>query len=142
MFPGDDYSTPTDPLLEGQDLRRYSSSRSHHFPERGHHPISTSGPGRTVTQKLYIDTEDLTAVITGFRTKTLGLFLGYIICILSFGIGYLVFHWFPSWWVAIVGYQVPLSRCDWVVIEVGISPLFFTRVNGKRLILILLLFLE
>lgn len=134
MFPGGDYSTPTDPLLEDQSLERYPSAHSRFSPERGYQSTSTSGFGRTITQKLYIDTEDLTAAITGFKTNTLGLILSYVFYILSFGTVYLAFHWFPSWWVALVGYQVPLCECDWVVIEVGSASCYIIQTDTKTLI--------
>ncbi|KAL2429098.1 cation-transporting ATPase [Exophiala dermatitidis] len=73
--------------------------------------------GGNFSQKLYIETEDLTMVIAGFVTSSLG-YLAYLaICILTGGIGYLVFRWIPRWRISLVGTAAPLKNCSWVVVE-------------------------
>ena len=93
-----------DPLL-----RRYDSSRT-----------NTSGfdeDGRVV-QKVYVTAEDLTIVLAGFRTSTVGLAAYMLLCIASFGLGYLLFRWIPRWKVRLIGSPTPLRESGWVVIEV------------------------
>ncbi|KAB2576964.1 ATPase P-type K/Mg/Cd/Cu/Zn/Na/Ca/Na/H-transporter [Lasiodiplodia theobromae] len=73
--------------------------------------------GGRSTQKIYIATEDLTIVVAGFRTSVVGFTLYLLLCILTAGLGYLVFRWLPGWRIKIVGKAAPLHECDWVVIE-------------------------
>lgn len=70
------------------------------------------------TQKLYIQSEDLTIVIAGFETSMLGYAIYITLCIITVGLAYLTFRWLPSWRVRLVGRPAPLRRCAWVVIEV------------------------
>ncbi|KAL1619491.1 hypothetical protein SLS56_010128 [Neofusicoccum ribis] len=73
--------------------------------------------GGRSTQKIYITTEDLTIVVAGFRTSMLGYSLYLLLCVLTGGLGYLIFRWLPGWRIKIVGKAAPLHECDWVVIE-------------------------
>lgn len=106
-----------------------------------------AGPpaGVTVSQKIYIATEDLTAVIAGFSTSVAGFAAYIIICILSCGTGYLLFRWVPRWKTRLIGKPEPLYKCQWVAIEVRYyiqiffndyrnTYLFtFNRMNGDNL---------
>lgn len=74
--------------------------------------------GGTVSQKIYIVTEDLTAVIAGFSTSVSGFALYLTICVLTGGLGYLLFRWMPRWRVRLIGKPEPLHRCEWTAIEV------------------------
>ena len=74
--------------------------------------------GHRSSQKLYIVTEDLTMVVAGFRTSNLGFAMYATICVLTFGLGYLLLRWLPRWQVRLVGTPAPLGGCSWVVIEV------------------------
>lgn len=75
------------------------------------------GPLMRTSQKVYLQEEDLFLVIAGFRTSRAKSVLYYMICILSAGIGYLVFRWLPRWNIKFTGVQCPLTECEWVVIE-------------------------
>jgi len=86
--------------------------------------------GGSFSQKLYIENEDLTMVIAGFTTSTIGFIIYVAICILSAGIGYLVFRWVPRWRVRLVGSAAPLRKCAWVVVEV--SPWIARRLKRTR----------
>ena len=72
--------------------------------------------GRT-SQKVYMVNEDLTIAIAGFRTSRAGSFAYLALCVLTFGIAYLLFRWLPRWYVAVLGQPCPLRDCEWVVIE-------------------------
>lgn len=78
--------------------------------------------GGTVSQKIYIVTEDLTAVIAGFSTSVTGFALYLTICVLTGGLGYLLFRWMPRWRVRLIGNPEPLHRCEWTAIEVPPIP--------------------
>ncbi|CCG84260.1 protein of unknown function [Taphrina deformans PYCC 5710] len=87
--------------------RRSAESNTSGFRD---HTLRTS-------QKVYLQEEDLFLVIAGFRTSTSKLVLYYAICVLSFGIGYLILRWLPRWNIKFTGIQCSLKECDWVVIE-------------------------
>lgn len=80
---------------------------------------SNFGRGHRTSQKIYIVTEDLTIVVAGFKTSTLGFAVYSTICVLTFGLGYLLFRWLPRWQVRIIGTPCSLRNCSWVVIEVS-----------------------
>ncbi|PHH83535.1 hypothetical protein CDD82_7576 [Ophiocordyceps australis] len=104
-------------------LRRRSSvhSRSSLHSRLLRHDSSataaSSRPFGRTNQKIYMVNEDLTIVIAGFRTGSVGYALYLVLCILSLGAAFLIFRWLPRWYVAIVGQPWPLKDCDWVVVE-------------------------
>lgn len=110
--------------------RRSGSSRGSKSPGRGsiERPLlsrhssagsDTSGyrSGGRVSQKIYIHTEDMTIVVAGFKTSVIGFALYLCICVLTGGLGYLIFRWLPKWYVGFTGKPTPLGKCDWVVVE-------------------------
>jgi cation-transporting ATPase 13A2 len=82
---------------------------------------SVLGRGHRSSQKIYIVNEDLTIVVAGFQTSRLGFSIYLTICLVTFGLGYLLLRWLPRWQVRLVGSQCPLRDCTWVVIEVSPS---------------------
>jgi cation-transporting ATPase 13A2 len=72
--------------------------------------------GRT-NQKIYIHAEDMTIVVAGFKTSMIGFALYVCVCVLTGGIGYLIFRWLPKWYVSFTGKPAPIGQCDWVVVE-------------------------
>lgn len=101
---GDSRSSVRDRLLRSDSMRSQSNRQSQ---------------GHNITQKIYIAAEDLTIVVAGFRTSLLGQALYMTLCIFTLGLAYLLFRWLPRWKVKVVGVQVPLKTCAWVVIEVS-----------------------
>ena len=79
------------------------------------------GQGSRGSQKLYIVNEDLTIVVAGFRSSTLGYTIYTTICLLTFGLAFLLLRWIPRWKVRLIGNTAPLSKCNWVVVEVSID---------------------
>lgn len=77
------------------------------------------GKGHRINQKIYVVTEDLTIVVAGFQTSSLGYALYTTICVFTFGLGYLLFRWLPRWQVRIIGTPASLRDCSWVVVEVS-----------------------
>lgn len=73
--------------------------------------------GPRLTQKIYIQTEDMTIVVAGFTTSILAFAIYVALCVTTGGLGYLLFRWLPKWYVRIVGRSTALAKCDWVVIE-------------------------
>ena len=105
--------------------RKSSESRSRHTVDRPllrrHSSTSSAGSGswrgRRSNQKIYIMTEDLTIVVAGFRTSTVGFTAYSLLCIATLGIAWLLFRWMPRWQVLLIGKTTPLKEADWVVIE-------------------------
>jgi cation-transporting P-type ATPase 13A2 len=106
-------------------MRRTSSGHSrasvHDRLLRSDSNGSNFGRGHRTSQKVYIVTEDLTIVVAGFTTSTLGFALYTTLCGLTLGLGYLLFRWLPRWRVRIIGTPCPLRSCSWVVIEVSLN---------------------
>jgi cation-transporting ATPase 13A2 len=115
--------------LEAGELARLRRSSSRQSRDSVHDRLLRSdstktdgsilGRGSRTSQKIYIVNEDLTIVVAGFRTSTSGYALYTAICVLSLGLGYLVFRWLPRWQVRITGKPSALRDCTWVVIEVS-----------------------
>ena len=72
-----------------------------------------------LSQKIYIQSEDLTIVVAGFQTSRIGypIYLGFCLC--TAGLAYLLLRWLPRWRLRLVGSATTLRECKWVVIEVG-----------------------
>jgi cation-transporting ATPase 13A2 len=88
--------------------------------ESSHSLLGRKRAGGRVNQKIYIVSEDLVAVITGFTTNTFGFVVYVLLCIVTFGTAYLLFRWLPKWRLKLVGGTSPLKDCQWVAIEVSI----------------------
>lgn len=106
-------------------LSRYMSASSYGRDRR---------TGSRLNQKVYIATEDLTAVFAGFSTSTVGLAIYIALCILTGGLAYLLFRWMPRWRVKLVGKATPIGKCQWVAIEVSFQIEFqsSTRLTSLR----------
>ncbi|KAJ5641572.1 hypothetical protein N7490_005572 [Penicillium lividum] len=89
-------------------LSRYLSASSYGRDRRS---------GSRLNQKVYIASEDLTAVFAGFSTSTGGFALYVALCILTGGLAYLLFRWLPRWRVRLIGKAAPLGKCQWIAIE-------------------------
>ncbi|KKA21856.1 Calcium-transporting ATPase [Rasamsonia emersonii CBS 393.64] len=110
-------SSMEDPLLS-----RHESTNSYMIRKKA---------GGRVNQKIYIVTEDLTAVIAGFSTSVSGLAIYVILCVLSLGSAYLLLRWLPKWRVRLIGTPAPLRKCEWVAIEDQWSQFMIHRVSTQ-----------
>ncbi|KAL1856090.1 hypothetical protein Plec18170_003958 [Paecilomyces lecythidis] len=89
-------------------LSRHDSAKSH---------ISGQRVGGRISQRVYLVTEDLTIVIAGFSTRTSGYIAYLALCILTFGVAYLIFRWAPKLRLRLLGRPSQLHECEWVAIE-------------------------
>ncbi|KAJ5169122.1 cation-transporting ATPase [Penicillium canariense] len=89
-------------------LSRYMSASSYGRDRRA---------GSRLNQKVYIASEDLTAVFAGFSTSLSGYAVYLALCVLTGGLAYLLFRWLPRWWVRLIGKATPLGKCKWIAIE-------------------------
>lgn len=94
-------------------LSRYLSASSYGRDRR---------TGGRLNQKVYIASEDLTAVFAGFSTSPTGYAIYLSLCILTGGLAYLLFRWLPRWRVRLIGKATQLGKCQWVAIEVRTLP--------------------
>ena len=90
-------------------LSRYASARSYGRDRKF---------GSRLNQKVYISSEDLTAVFAGFSTSKGGLAVYIALCVLTGGFAYLLLRWLPRWRVKLIGKATALGKCQWVAIEV------------------------
>ena len=108
-----------DPLLRTHDSNRSTSTN-----------ISVRAGKDRVSQKIYIQSEDLTIVIAGFRTSPTGFLIYLTLCAVTAGLAYLLLRWLPRWRMWLIGAATVLRECDWVVIEVCTAPsTFFSRLT-------------
>ncbi|RMZ91959.1 hypothetical protein DV736_g786, partial [Chaetothyriales sp. CBS 134916] len=122
-------------------LRRKSSIRSRASRAASDQPlvrrhdsvsdVQEHEAGGSFSQKLYAEAEDLTMVIAGFTTSSIGLLVYTTICLATVGIGYLVFRWMPRWRVRLVGVAAPLRKCVWVVVEVRHQASWLRKTKAK-----------
>lgn len=68
-------------------------------------------------QRFYITEEDLVVGIAGYSTSKFKNAIYNFICIVSFGLLYLLLRWLPSYKVKLIGTKVPLGKAEWVVLE-------------------------
>lgn len=115
--------------IEAPLLSRHDSMKSH---------ISGHKAGGRISQRVYLVSEDLTIVIAGFSTRMSGFIIYLILCVLTFGIAYLIFRWAPKLRLRLIGEPSQLRECEWVAIEVKRKPfslpvsslLIHIRING------------
>ena len=121
----DDEDGAEDPLLQRRDSAK--SDAAH--------------PGfRRTSQKIYIETEDLTIVLAGFTTSQLASLLLTILSFVTLGISWLILRWVPSWKIRLIGKPASLQHCEWVVVEVcnmvkllsGSLLIYCVRINGAN----------
>lgn len=74
-------------------------------------------------QRFYIAEEDLVLGIAGYKTSKLFVLIYYFLCIITFGMFYLILRWFPRLKFAIYGIKTPLAKAEWVVIETEFGQL-------------------
>lgn len=96
-----------------------TSTRAHLLRHDSVPSVGSTRTTKRLSQKTYLVNEDLTMVVAGFETSRIGYAAYLTLCILTLGIGYLLFRWLPRWYIAVVGTPCPLGDCRWVVIEVG-----------------------
>lgn len=142
---GSDVDLEAGNLAQKRDRSSSSLSRASRFSSRSsrrsqdsvddplikrHNSIGSTGSnisaraGRDrVSQKIYIQSEDLTIVIAGFRTSPVGFSIYLVLCVFTAGLAFLLLRWLPQWRMWLVGAPTVLRECDWVVIEVWSSKL-------------------
>ncbi|KAH8702643.1 putative P-type ATPase [Talaromyces proteolyticus] len=124
QFPGRAGSRSySQPSIEDPLLSRYESSHSLTDWKKG---------GGRVSQKIYIVTEDLTAVITGFSTSPSGFAVYMALCTLSLGLAYLVLRWVPKWRLRLIGTPAPLSDCHWAAIEDQYGQFVILQISNQN----------
>lgn len=134
---GAEVESETPSQEDGASVHRRSSDRSHpsehsQLLRRDSNMTETSsyGGGR-FSQKIYMPNEDLTIVIAGFRTSLVGLVVYTFLCVVTCGLGWLLFRWLPRWHVWLTGKKAPLREASWVVIENQWNEMAILNVDYK-----------
>ena len=107
-------------------LRRRRSSDTDRSTRSGY------GAGGRMSQKIYIQNEDMTIVVAGFKTSVVGYAIYLCISICTLGLGYLLFRWLPRWQVRLTGSPTPLHKCDWLVIENQWNEMVVQQLNKQN----------
>lgn len=74
-------------------------------------------PSILTYQRFYIAEEDLLIGIASYKTSKVRQMVYNLLCIVSFGLLYLLFRWLPKYRVRFVGKKVPLGKAEWVIVE-------------------------
>ncbi|OWB65517.1 hypothetical protein B5S30_g843 [[Candida] boidinii] len=85
--------------------------------------IDEKYPCKIHFQRFYIAEEDLVVGIAGYSTSNIKQFFYYFICIITFGLGYLLLRWLPKYKIPLLGNPTALAKADWVVIETEFGQL-------------------
>lgn len=83
-------------------------------------------------QRYYLAEEDIVIGIAGYSNCWWKVFVYYLICIFSFGIGYLILRWLPRYRINLKGTRCPLGKADWVVIENEYGELTIKDISRMR----------
>ncbi|KAF9921400.1 hypothetical protein FBU30_008602 [Linnemannia zychae] len=87
------------------------------------------------SQRVYLEEEDVELIFTGYRFIKFKMFLYYILCILSFGIIFLLGRWLPRRYVAFVAQKCEMNHAEFIVVEnewnqVTMVPVFTKYYGG------------
>lgn len=88
---------------------------------------------RAKYQRYYLAEEDIVIGIAGYSDCWWKQILYYLVCISTFGIGFLLLRWFPRYRINLLGNLRPLGKADWCVIENEFGELTIVDVNKMRL---------
>ncbi|KAF7728451.1 hypothetical protein EC973_006131 [Apophysomyces ossiformis] len=66
-------------------------------------------------QRLLLVEEDVEITIEGYLYNRPRLLTYRLLCVLSFGLVWLLCRWMPRWWVSWVGDRAPLKDAEWMV---------------------------
>ncbi|KAK9235185.1 hypothetical protein V1525DRAFT_282585 [Lipomyces kononenkoae] len=85
-----------------------------------------------IQQTVYLKEEDLILALAGYKSSPGRAFIFTLLCICTGGLAYLILRWLPRYRVYLLGYKVPLSKCDWVVLENQWGELSFHNIIKRR----------
>lgn len=88
---------------------------------------------RAKFQRYYLAEEDIVIGIAGYSDCLWKQTIYYMICMFTFGIGFLLLRWFPRYRINLLGNQRPLGKADWCVIENEYGELAIVNISKMRL---------
>ncbi|KAF9123796.1 hypothetical protein BGW39_008689 [Mortierella sp. 14UC] len=68
-------------------------------------------------QRVYLEEEDVELIFTGYRYRKSKLYLYYILCVLSFGIIFLLGRWMPRHYIAFVAQKCEMNHAEFMVVQ-------------------------
>ncbi|KAJ8660316.1 hypothetical protein O0I10_003773 [Lichtheimia ornata] len=78
--------------------------------------IRISGLGKVDPwRQTFMLDEEVQIIVEGYRNDGFHYMLYRLLCILSFGIVWLICRWMPQWWIAWVGRKTSLANAQWLV---------------------------
>lgn len=83
-------------------------------------------------QRFYLAEEDIVIGIAGYANSIKKKIAYYLMCILTLGIGYLIFRWIPRYRISLMGSECPLGKADWCVIENQFGELTIVQIGKIR----------
>ncbi|KAI5969729.1 hypothetical protein CANMA_001191 [Candida margitis] len=115
-----------------------SSDKSDSFNENGdetnqiNEDFYQQYPTKLHSQRYYLAEEDIVVGIAGYRNCWWKKYLYYILCISTFGVGFLILRWFPRYRVNFMSTKCPLGLSDWCVIENEFGELQIIDIDKQR----------
>lgn len=83
-------------------------------------------------QRYYLAEEDLVIGIAGYLNNLLKQTVYYGLCIVTFGMAYLILRWIPRYRINLIGDPCALGRADWCVVENEYGELIVVDVQKRR----------
>lgn len=74
-------------------------------------------PSERMKQGYYIAEEDMRIVAAGYCKVQWRIFAYYVLCCITFGLGYILLSWFPRFRLRLIARESTLGSCDSVVVE-------------------------
>lgn len=90
-------------------------------------------PSNLKYQRFYLAEEDLVIGIAGYTNCLWKKIIFWIICIGTFGLGYLILRWFPKYRVNLMGNSTTLGKAEWCVIETQFGELSIVPIREMKL---------
>lgn len=86
----------------------------------------------TCYQRYYLAEEDIVVGIAGYADCLWKSVLYYLLCVCTFGIGYLVLRWMPRYRINLMGTPCPLGLADWCIVENEYGELTIVNITRGR----------
>lgn len=118
----------SDASSDKSDLINENNDETNHIDKNFYQQF----PAKLHSQRYYLAEEDIVVGIAGYRNCWWKRYLYYLLCVSTFGIGFLIMRWLPRYRVNFMGTKCPLGSADWCVIENEFGELQIINVRKQR----------
>ena len=118
----------SDASSDKSDLINENNDETNHIDKNFYQQF----PAKLHSQRYYLAEEDIVVGIAGYRNCWWKRYLYYLLCVGTFGIGFLIMRWLPRYRVNFMGTKCPLGSADWCVIENEFGELQIINVRKQR----------